>query len=304
MQIMTVLGPIDQSKMGLALPHEHIIVDFIGADQSGTHRYDRDEVKKIMRPYLVDIKNRGVKTFVECTPMFLARDPRIFRDLSRETGLNILTNTGQYKEPFLPKKTFEISAADLAESWIHEYENGIDGTDVRPGFIKTAVEPNSLKPTQVKVITAAAHTSKQTGLTIATHTGAAVAAFEIIEILEKTGVDPAKWIFVHAQNEDDPAALIEIARRGSWISLDGLGPQSRDRHFDSLAALIGAGYAGKIMLSHDAGWYHVGEPDGGAVRPFTYLFDEFLPYLRAQGIGDEVINQITAVNPGMAFGIG
>jgi phosphotriesterase-related protein len=28
----------------------------------------------------------------------------------------------------------------------------------------------------------------------------------------------------------------------------------------------------RVLVSHDAGWCHVGEPDGGKFRPFDTLF--------------------------------
>ena len=34
-EIMTVLGPIPASEIGTTLAHEHILVDFIGADSTG-----------------------------------------------------------------------------------------------------------------------------------------------------------------------------------------------------------------------------------------------------------------------------
>ena len=51
-QILTVRGPIPAARFGKALPHEHVMVDFIGADQTGKHRYDPDDVCRVMLPYL------------------------------------------------------------------------------------------------------------------------------------------------------------------------------------------------------------------------------------------------------------
>jgi phosphotriesterase-related protein len=175
-----------------------------------------------MLPYLMDLKNRGVQSFVECTLMYLGRDVNILLELSNLTGLHILTNTGQYKEPFLPKETFACSAEELANQWIREYEEGIDGTGIKPGFIKTAVNPHDLDPLQEKIIAAAAMTSKHTGLTIATHTGNSEAVMKILDTLERYEVSPEKWIFVHAQNHHNPNCLIDAARRGAWIEFGGI----------------------------------------------------------------------------------
>jgi phosphotriesterase-related protein len=300
-KIITVNGPIEPSRMGLTLPHEHVLVDFAGAEVTGRHRYRVADVVDTMLPYLEAIRAQGVRTFVECTPMYLARDVEVFRELSGLTGLNILTNTGQYKEPFLPAATFRVEAEALAAQWIAEAEGGIDGTDARPGFIKTAVNPQPLAPVQRKVIRAAALTSRATGLTIATHTGRAAQAIEVLDIIEAEGVAPDRWIFVHAQNETDTARLLAVARRGAWIELDGLGETTVERHMEPLLALLEAGFEGKVLLSHDAGWYRVGEEPGGKKKPFTFLLERFVPLLRERGVSDAAIRRITERNPAEAF---
>lgn len=302
-RIMTVSGPITAEEMGLTLPHEHIMVDFVGAEQTGRHRYDPADVVATMQPYVEAIRAQGVRTFVECTPMFLARDVEVLRELSRRTGMHFLTNTGQYKEPYLPRATFEIDARELADGWIAEWEKGIDGTDARPGFVKTAVNPEPLAPTQAKVIRAAAITARATGLTIATHTGRADQAMEILDIVEGEGVAPDRWIFVHAQNEPDVGKLLAVARRGAWIELDGLAEETVDKHTRPLLALLEAGFEGKVLLSHDAGWYRVGEEPGGKKKPFTFLLDRFVPLMLRRGASADTIGRITARNPAEAFAV-
>lgn len=36
---------------------------------------------------------------------------------------------------------------------------------------------------------------------------------------------------------------------------------------------------GHVLISQDAGWYHVGEPGGGKFRGYTYLYGDFLARL-------------------------
>ena len=52
--IMTVQGLIPASEMGITLSHEHVLVDFIGADSSGYHRWDRQEVMAKVLPFLTE----------------------------------------------------------------------------------------------------------------------------------------------------------------------------------------------------------------------------------------------------------
>src|SRR5690606_24758104 len=94
--IMTVNGPIAPSDIGLSLIHEHVLVDFIGADSTGYHRWNRSDVIEVARPYLEEIKKLGVQTFVECTPSYIGRDPLLLKELSQSTEINFITNTGYY----------------------------------------------------------------------------------------------------------------------------------------------------------------------------------------------------------------
>ncbi|RPI44429.1 MAG: phosphotriesterase, partial [Bacteroidetes bacterium] len=143
--IMTVRGPVPAGDMGIALTHEHVLVDFIGADSTGLHRWDKDQVEQVVLPFLEEIRERDVKTIVECTPAYLGRDPLLLRSLSRKSGLNILTNTGYYgavQNKYLPEHFYGMSEGELADLWTLEFEKGIEGTGVRPGFIKISVGPD------------------------------------------------------------------------------------------------------------------------------------------------------------------
>jgi len=298
--VHTVRGPIMPENLGFTLPHEHIMVDFGGAATAGKHRYQADNVISVMKPYLDDIRAQGVETLVECTPNFLGRDVEIFRTLSEETGLNIVTNTGLYNNQYLPDYAHQRSAESLAEDWIVEFENGIDGTGIKPGFIKTAVneQPNEL---DLKIIQAAAITHKATGLTIATHTGLADAAEKVLAVLEGQQVDPARWIFVHAHIEPDVQRLVDLAKTGLWIELDGLGFGGEEEHLEKLVTLLEHGFEDQILLSQDAGWYNIGEKNGGQINPFTRLKAEFLPLTKERGLDDAMIEKITRINPARAF---
>ena len=55
-KIITVNGPIDPAALGTVLTHEHILVDFIGADSTGYHRWNKDTVLRVMLPYLEECK--------------------------------------------------------------------------------------------------------------------------------------------------------------------------------------------------------------------------------------------------------
>ena len=304
--IMTVNGPIPAGEMGVTLEHEHIMVDFIGADSITPDRWDRSEVARIALPYLLQIKELGCRTLIECTPAYLGRDPLMLKEISSSSGLNIVTNTGLYgaaNNKYIPKYAFDETADQLQERWTKEWENGIDNTNVKPGFIKIGVGVGRLSDFHKKIITAAARTHLKTGLTIASHTGPSVPAFEQIEILKNEGVSPEAFIWVHAQNEKDLSAHVKAAKMGVWIGLDGLNNNNAEVYAGMIKNLKENNLLGKVLLSHDAGWYHPGEENGGEYRGYTIVSEKLIPLLRLENFSEKEIHQLLVTNPAEAYAI-
>lgn len=301
---MTVNGPIPANELGLTLPHEHVLVDFIGAAEVSPDRYDRKEVFQKVLPYLEQLRKLGGRTLVEATPNYLGRDPVLLRELSSASGLHILTNTGYYgarQDVHLPEHAFTDDADALANRWIQEWENGIGGTGIRPGFIKIGVDDGPLSEMDRKLIRAAAKTHAATGLTTAAHTGPATAAFEQIEVLLEEKVSPEAWIWVHAQAESDPDVHTRAARQGAWISLDGLSADNVSTYTTSITSLKDRGLLDRVLVSHDAGWYNVGDPGGGDFRTYDTLHTRLIPSLVQAGLTDEEIRRLFVINPARAF---
>jgi phosphotriesterase-related protein len=92
-KIITVLGEIPIDALGQTLVHEHILVDFIGADKISYDRWNRDQVEKKVLPYLIEAKLAGVRSLFDCTPAFLGRDVILLKRLSEETGSGGSYNT-------------------------------------------------------------------------------------------------------------------------------------------------------------------------------------------------------------------
>ncbi len=303
-RVMTVLGPISPEEMGVTLPHEHVLVDFIGADKISPARYDADEAFDVILPFLEQIKKLGCRSFVECTPAYIGRDVKLLKRLSVKTGMHILTNTGYYgaaNDKFVPKHAHEQTAEQLAARWVQEWQDGIEGTGIRPGFIKIGVDSGKLSEIDRKLVRAAARTHLKTGLTIASHTGDTEAGLDEMQTLREEGVDASAFIWVHAQNGWDVETRVEAAKAGAWIEIDNVGPDNIRTCVEQVKAMKDRGVLNRVLVSHDAGWYSVGEPRGGTFRPFTALFTDFIPALKKAGFGDADIRRILENNPREAF---
>lgn len=303
--IHTVNGPVAREKFGLTLAHEHVLVDFVGAAEIKPGRYSRDDVVKVALPHLQEAAAAGVRSIIECTPMFIGRDPELLRRLSTASGINLVTNTGLYGArdgKFLPDYVARESAARLARRWIEEFNHGLEGRRIRPGFIKSGVNPTeTLSPTDRKLVEAAARTHAATGLAIAVHTGRGPGN-EQIRVLREHGVAARAFIWVHAAGATDDA-LFAAADAGAWLSLDSIRPPSLGRHVQLCRALKERGHLGQLLVSHDAGWYDPAKPGGGTFRPYTDVFRLFLPALQREGFSAPEIEQLLVTNPFDAFAV-
>ena len=283
------------SEAASVLVHEHVLVDFVGADKIRPGRYDRDEVFRVARPKLEELRHAGCRRLLDCTPNFLGRDPDLLARLSDATQLEIWSNTGLYgamDHKFVPAFAQSEKAEQLAKRWIAETREAW-----RPRFIKIGVNRGPLDELDRKLVRAAAITSRETGLTIASHTGDGVAALEQLEIISAERVTPAKFVWVHAQTEKNQDLHERVARAGAWVEFDGIGPKAIELHLQCVRFLFSKGLERRILISQDSGWYHVGEPGGGEFRGYTYLYTDFLVRL-----DPEHVPILMWENPRAAFG--
>ena len=303
-QVNTVLGGRSPRALGMTLMHEHVLVDFVGADKVSPQRYNAEEVFQAALPHLKALRAAGCRTLVECTPAFLGRDPNLLKRLAGASGLHVVTNTGFYgaaNDKYVPAIARQETAEQLAARWTREFQEGIDGTGIRPGIIKIGVDSGPLSEIDAKLVRAAAKTHLQTGLTIASHTGNGVAALEELEILKEEGVHPGAFIWVHAQTEVDGQFHRKAAQQGAWVEFDGISESSTDKHLQLVKGMIEQGFSDRLLISQDAGWYHVGEPKGGTFRPYTLVFENFIPLLRRSGVTPEHIRSLLIDNPRQAL---
>ncbi|MBI5283104.1 MAG: phosphotriesterase [Candidatus Solibacter usitatus] len=302
--VMTVRGLAAVSTLGLMLPHEHLFSMF-GEEPAEHAQYDSDALLAAVVPYLKSVQKLGCATIVDATAAYFGRAPRILRTVSEMTGLHLVTNTGYYgaaNDRYVPKFAFDESADQLAARWIREAREGIGASGIRPGFIKLGVDAGPLSAIDRKLIVAGARAHRATGLVIAVHTGDNAAAVEQqLAILKAEGVSTASWIWVHANQCKDDAAVLAAASQGAWISLDGLDPTTLERHLALCLSLRQQGKLSQVLLSHDGNSFRAGGKR--PMRPYTELFTGLLPRLRSASFSQDEIRMLTVENPGRAFAV-
>jgi len=300
--LITTLGPKSKQEMGIILPHEHIFVDLRTWDQPGYAAGEPQAVIDLMGPEIQAAQAAGVTAIVECSPLGVGRRVDILRAVSEATGFPLIAAAGVYREPWIPPWIHEASEDRLYEWLFGELEEGIDGSGVRGGCIKLSAGDYGITQTEAKVLRAAARAARDTGAVIGSHTIRGRVVRDQLDIIEKAGCTPNRFIWIHTQAEPDFQTHLEIARRGAWIEYDSIGDPEQDDHFISLIQrVIDAGSGEQLLLSHDRGWYDPAQPGGGVPRPFTYLPEVFLPRLNAAGVSGDTLHKLTVDNPFKAF---
>lgn len=316
--VQTVRGPVDPSRLGFTLPHEHVFAGSAGVLETwpslvgGRARF-RDRVVEKLKA----MKAEGVDTIVDVTPADIGRDVRFLHDVSIRSGIQIIACTGHWLNPSL---TMAARTADeLAELFVLEIEHGIDGTDIKPGVIKVATDRDGVTPFIEKALRAAARASKATGVPVTTHTYAPGRIGEKqAEIFEAEGLAPAAVCLGHCDETADMDYLTGLVKRGYTIGMDhmpqGLRPPasgllSWQRRAETVKQLVGAGFVDKLFLSND--WYFgVTMAPTGAMEAMDtlntdgmlFVTRKVIPYLEQLGVTRQQIRTITVDNPRRFFG--
>ena len=310
--VNTVLGTIDSSEMGFTLPHEHLI------DSSAGIRISYGELELSDRSLDMAIedfskaKAGGVDTVVEVSPMDLGRDVVLMRQVSEATGMNIVCCTGCWLD--IPRSFWWRDKDFIADLWVREVEEGIDGTDIKAGIIKVATS-DPITEHEELMLRASARTHLRTGIPITTHTP------PMSRIGEAAGQDPDRGgrgaaEHLRGPHQPDPGPRLPPGA-GAPGRLAGLGHQQRLR--PPPPAAVGA--AGRVpqgpagrghRVQHDA----VPRLERGAVAAsatsgfpsrdqnpdgFLWLSNKFIPHLMEMGVQQETVDRMMIENPRRHF---
>lgn len=301
--INTTLGPKAAEELGMVLPHEHVFVDLRTWDQPGHGEADPAAVIELMAPEIVRAEAAGVTAIVECSTVGVGRRADIDLAVSEATSFPLVVPTGIYREPWVPPWAHEASEDDLHEWMLRELSDEMEGTGVQAGWIKLSAGDDGMTACETKILRAAARAVNATGCVIGSHTIRGRVVRDQLDILESTGVPPNRFIWIHTQAEPDLAIHLEIARRGGWIEYDAIGSDEFDDAFfvERIKRVLDAGLGDRLLMSQDRGSFDPARLGGGTPRPYTYLNDRFLPRLRASGLDEAEITQLTHRNPFEAF---
>jgi phosphotriesterase-related protein len=325
--VLTVLGPIDAGELGPTLVHEHVLASYPGDVLDPTGSWDRSACIETGVRRMTELRDVGVRTLVDASPIEFSRDPGLLAEISERSGMNVVCATGFYLEHIGIPYYWRIRTQDeITELFLHEIEHGIDGSSVKPGVIKIA---SGDPPTDLerRVIAAAAVAARESGLTIISHCENSAGWDVQLDVLGENGADPSRCLIGHQDQAASADQLVSITERGAFVGVDRVGYEvlaPDDQRVQLVKGVIDAGHADRLCLSMDhmcclrSPRFPYFVPEGlresfeqtmrPAVeeqmfrRPYTYLFTDFLPQLEAAGVERARIDSILTDNPRALFG--
>jgi phosphotriesterase-related protein len=309
--IQSVTGWVQDTELGVTLVHEHVAASSPGILRSWPGLSGgREKLVATAVAALAQARAAGVRTIVDCTTFDLGRDAGLLAEVSGASGVAIIACSGLWLDPSVTVRA--RSVRQLADWFIRDLLEGMDGTSVRAGVIKIATE-QAIGPDDTKILQAAGIAGVQTSAPIITHTAARYRGGEAqAGLLESFGVDPGRVAIGHSDDSDDLAYLTGLAARGYWISMDRLphgrlpeyGGQTVQDRIEMIGKLIESGFGGQVLISHDepiwAGLLtdsdqerHLrSNPDG-----LTFIAKVVIPGLEKLGVPADVISGIVVDNP-------
>ena len=317
-QVNTARGPIDTSQLGVTLMHEHIFVLSAEINQNYPESWG-DEESRVQSAVakLRALKSSGIDSIVDVTVLGLGRHlPRIQR-IASQVDLNILAATGfytfnelpmylQFREPGSRSNSSEV----MIDMFLKDIREGIAGTGVKAAILKCATDYQGITPGVQRVLRAVAKAHKATGVPITTHTHAKTqGGLEQQRIFQEEGVDLSRVLIGHCGDTTDLEYLEKLIAKGSYIGMDRFGIDPIlpfESRVDTVAHLCRRGYAGKMVLSHDAACYNDWfQPEELAVTVprwnFFHILNDVVPALKKHGVTDGEIHTMLVENPRRFF---
>ncbi len=336
--INTVTGAVSIDSLTTVLPHEHLLIN-LGNQYSGKKVYgvdgENDKVSLenlgllrrdcyILRDNLlldsvetaIDevlwFKRAGGGAIVDVTPCGVGRDVKALREISLRTGVQIIAGTALYTHDAIPEHLEKMSVEELADFFVSELCEGIEGTDVKAGVIGEIGTSTEIYPVEERALRAAALANLKTGAPILIHTYPwGKLGLKALDIIAEYGVDMRSVCICHVDVKFDVDYIKAIMDRGAWVEFDDFGKEfyivtkpgefaggafaSDVERVRMLDRLCRDGYADRILASNDICLKMLLHKHGGF--GYDHMLSNIRPMMECEGMSEEHISQIIDKNP-------
>ncbi len=321
-KVNTVLGPVDAKDLGRTLMHEHFYWTYPGSDANTLYPYDRKAVVEECLRRVKEVKEHGIQTIVDFTCNDMGRDVEMLKEVSERGEINIIFPTGllydvhggsaYWRNQMWVSK--EDAAEEMYELFMSEVTEGIPGTGIKPGFIKTAGGLNGLSEYEQLVFETAARVAKETGINICSHTEQGTYAPEIAKFYIDYGLNPKQLCMNHMCGNPNVQYQRDVLDQGVYCAHDRfglqgwLGAQTDENRVATLCGLIDTGFIDQLFIPCDTVMAWGGKPPKwrglmAETYDIMHMFDYVIPTLKKCGITDEQIDHMLIDNPRRFWGV-
>jgi phosphotriesterase-related protein len=316
--VQTVRGPIDSSRLGRVLIHEHVFL--MNTEYTYNYRPDffEDGTIRQAAAKLDALKAAGIDTIIDLTVLGLGRHIQSLAKVAQLTDVNIVCSTGAYTFNEVPAP-FSFYGPGLLcdapepmiEHFVRDIREGIAGTGVKAGELKCAIDMPGLTPGVERVMRAVARTHLMTGVPITVHTAPQAETGLIAQrVLAEEGVNLEDVVIGHCGDSTDLDYLMKIADQGSILGMDRFGVNftiTMQQRVDTIAQLVKRGYVDQLTLSHDCCCWSDFFPSvaeyAKAMPQHNYLHihNDVIPALLDAGVTQAQIDTMFIDNPRRHF---
>lgn len=272
-KVQTVLGPIEDSQLGVVLPHEHLLInvtdnsifldnpDLIVTKLKEFINHplvDLDMLKKYPDRTVVELSSRGLRWENSSQkPEFLQQMsyPEALAEISKQSGVNVIMGSSYYKEAWHPSAVKGKSIEEIEKEIIKDITIGVDNTSIKAGIIGE-VGIGGFSPAEQKVLIASALAQLKTGAVLNIHFDYNYdpihkqIRMDVLDILKEIGVDTNRVVYSHLIDSEHNNTFYEkLAANNLNLEFDFFGVYFEEA--SSIEYLINKGYVNKILVSQD-----------------------------------------------------
>ena len=335
--VESVTKTLNENELGTVTTHEHVLLDLTafyqalpveGIEDPATQKVEmwnlgilsRDcyalkdnlllDDEKVAIDELNFFKKAGGTTVVDASLDGIGRDPEALVRISKATGLNIIMGTGFYVGETHPKALDTMTDEEIGELMVKELNEGVNG--IKAGYIGEIGISEIFDDKERRVLRAAAHAQKKTGVAINVHINPwTINGLEAVDILLDKGVAPEKICVSHIDVENREDYIYALLKKGVFVEFDNFGKEyyikrevrnsgyglfvhDTDR-VKLLKKMIDDGYLGQILLSCDVCLKNLLHKYGG--WGYDHLLTNVVPMMEDEGITNEQIETMLKINP-------
>lgn len=316
--IETIRGPLDTSRLGRVLVHEHVFL----MDMEYTYNYRPDffEEETVAKAAvkLQALKAAGIDTIIDLTVLGLGRHIPSLAKLAVQTDINMIVSTGAYTfnevpAPFSfygPGLLYD-APEPMVDHFVKDIVEGVAGTRIKAGELKCAIDAPGLTPGVERVMRAVARTHVITGTPITVHTAPKEETGLIAQrVLAEEGVNLEDVIIGHSGDSTDIDYLMTLADQGSILGMDRFGvnfTMTMQERVNTIAEMVKRGYVEQLTLSHDCACWSDFFPTVAAYNEampqhnYLHIHNDVIPALLEAGVTQTQIDTMFIDNPRRHF---